>query len=79
MPRYFLHVSDGTKTILDFEGDELADDEAARELALATLSDIQRLPHSYDPAAWKKRILEVVDESGRAVLSLSFFGAPAIA
>jgi hypothetical protein len=79
MPRYFLHVSDGTKTILDPEGDELADDAAARELALATLSDVRRLPQSYDPAAWKRRLLACVDETGREVLTLPFFGAPALA
>lgn len=35
MPRFFLHIDDGTQRIEDEEGSELPDLEAAREEALA--------------------------------------------
>ncbi len=42
MPRYFIDSSDGDDTDIDKEGLELADDAAARKLALDALPDMAR-------------------------------------
>lgn len=42
MPRYFIDTSDGDLTIVDREGLELPNDNAAREAALGTLPDMAR-------------------------------------
>jgi hypothetical protein len=42
MPRYFIDTSDGDLTVVDREGLELLNDNAAREAALGTLPDMAR-------------------------------------
>lgn len=42
MPRYFIDTSDGNLNVIDREGLELPNDEAAREAALGTLPDMAR-------------------------------------
>lgn len=42
MPRYFIDSSDGDYTDIDKEGIELADDVAARRVALDALPDMAR-------------------------------------
>ncbi len=42
MPRYFIDTSDGDLTVVDREGLELPNDNAAREAALGTLPDMAR-------------------------------------
>ena len=40
MPRYYLHICNGSGFVEDEEGQELADDEAARAQAIASARDI---------------------------------------
>ena len=40
MPLYYLHISDGAGFVEDEEGQQLADDEAARAQAIAAARDI---------------------------------------
>jgi len=40
VPRYYLHICNGSGFVEDEEGQELADDEAARAQAIASARDI---------------------------------------
>lgn len=70
--RYFFHVRDG-QDFPDEEGTELSDDEAAKSEAIAAsaemMGDIGR--RFWEGGAWE---MQVVDETGREVLTLHFQG-----
>lgn len=70
--RYFFHVRDG-QDIPDFEGTELADDEAAKAEAIAASSEMMADlgPKFWNHGGWE---MQVVDEGGREVLTLQFRG-----
>jgi hypothetical protein len=68
MPRYFFNIRDGYDVDEDDEGIELPDIEAARAEALATVEELR------DELADAANIeLEIVDESGRRLLTVPFF------
>ena len=60
MPRFFLHIDDGTQRIEDEEGSELPDLEAAREEALGSARQL-----------WAAAILKQQDIGSRRFLIAS--------
>lgn len=67
MPHYFLNVTDGGRTFPDYEGQELKDDEAAREEALATLGNIahEKLPDGDH----RMFVVDVMDADRKQILT----------
>ncbi|HEV7255253.1 MAG TPA: hypothetical protein VGN97_19370 [Mesorhizobium sp.] len=70
MPRFFFHVMDG-RALIDHEGTEVPDAQAARAEALRTAGEILR---SEGTSHWAgdKWQMTVADEKGNTVFSLSF-------
>ncbi|HWM60556.1 MAG TPA: hypothetical protein VNN98_00320 [Rhizomicrobium sp.] len=68
MPRYYLHVREGSTLTRDLEGQELPDAEAARREAIAALREIlgEKLLHG---GALSGRSIEIADgaEHGHVV------------
>jgi len=64
MPRFFLHIDDGTQRIEDEEGSELPDLEAAREEALGSARQL-----------WAAAILRQQDIGSRRFLIVSGDGS----
>lgn len=66
MPRFFFHVRDGAGLSRDLEGQELADEAAARREAVNSNREMlgERLLHG---GALDHRRIEIADESGRIV------------
>ncbi len=68
MPRYFFNIRDGYDVDEDDEGIELPDFESARAEAFATVEELR------DELADAANIeLEIVDETGRRLLTVPFF------
>ena len=73
--RVFFHIRIQDVLIHDREGDEVADIDAARELALETLRDMHRLPHVYgEPGRWNERHFVLTDENETTLLEIPFAG-----
>jgi hypothetical protein len=70
MPRYFFHIYNH-EIVMDEEGRELADLEAARELALDTARDLVCESVHLGHLNLDHRI-EVVDEAGETRIVLTF-------
>lgn len=69
MPRYFFHVINGT-VLLDHEGIELPDLQAARAMAIRTSGELlYGLGEHWEGTEWH---LEVADEAGQVLLALHF-------
>ena len=71
MPVYFIHFSNADQLYEDLEGVDLPDDAAAHQYAVLDaryLMDEGITPHCEWPV-WR---VEVVNEAGRQLLSLSF-------
>jgi hypothetical protein len=70
MPRYFFHVIDGT-FIVDRDGAQLADLQAARVMAIQTAGEIIQDAgrEFWDGSEWQ---MHVTDEDQKTVLKLSF-------
>ncbi len=73
MPRFFFHLS-GERARRDEEGFEFPDTHAAWSEAVRTCGEMIRDQYrTLEPArAW---VMEVIDEDGRRVFSLSFGGS----
>src|SRR4051812_22806149 len=71
MPRYFFHLARGSSFVLDEEGDELANDEAAKEHADLVAGEMLEERHKY---AWRvdRSVLLVTDDAGRHVATVAF-------
>lgn len=71
MPRFFFHLATPGELMIDNEGIELADLEAAKELALASAQDIaeETAAEGYDIS---KYIFKVTDDQGRQVMQCAF-------
>jgi hypothetical protein len=68
MPRYFFNIRDGYDLDEDEEGIELPDIDAARAEAQATVEELR------DQLTDAVNIeLEIVDESGRRLMTVPFF------
>jgi hypothetical protein len=73
MPRYFFNVRKSGVLILDHEGDDLPDAEAARRLGLEIIRDMLRLPHVYgEMREWQNNEFVITDKTGATVLILPF-------
>ena len=71
MPRFFMHLRDGTDEMLDAEGVELPDLEAARSKVLAAARDVLAGDVRQGLIDLRYRI-DAEDEAGRLVYSLPF-------
>ena len=75
MPRYFFNLRYGResgKLAVDPEGDELADDEAARQHALQIARDLVAGPRSFAVRDWFVCSFEIEDEKAQHVLAVPF-------
>lgn len=75
MPRYFFNMRYGPglgKRTVDPEGDELADDETARQHALQIVRDLVAGPPSFAVRDWFGCSFEVEDQNSRHVLTVPF-------
>ncbi|MCJ2009097.1 hypothetical protein MKK70_15245 [Methylobacterium sp. E-041] len=75
MPRYYLNLRYGQrldKLAVDPEGDELADDEAARQLALQAARDLVAGSRSFAVRDWFVCSFEIEDEKARHVMTVPF-------
>jgi hypothetical protein len=70
--RYFMNVRYRGRLIPDHEGDELANEEAVREHALANAHDLVFCTRMDTIRDWFDCSFEVTDESGRTVLVMPF-------
>ena len=72
MPRYFFHVRDSLG-LMDEEGLELADLQAAQAEAIRTSGQIiHDMADVYDGEEWR---MEVTDATGATVITLRFMAA----
>lgn len=71
MPRFFMHLRDGTDEVLDPEGVELPDLDAARSKALTAARDVLAGDVRHGLIDLRYRI-DAEDEAGRLVYSLPF-------
>jgi hypothetical protein len=71
MPRYYFHTMDG-QVIIDDEGTELPDADAARLEALKTAGSILASGEANGMLAETPWNMSVVDESSRTVFTLAF-------
>lgn len=71
MARYFFHLRDGDKLLPDdTEGEELPDLEAVRVYAIESARDLLSEAAFSGKAASLHQQIEVVDASGRTVLTM---------
>jgi hypothetical protein len=70
--RYFMNVRYRGRLIPDYEGDELANEEAVRDHALATAHDLVFRTRMDTIRSWFDCSFEITDESGRLVLVMPF-------
>jgi len=71
MPRYFLHLRDGTEELLDPEGSELDSLEALRKSVLVTVRDLMAGDMRQGVLDLRFRI-DAEDEDGVIVYTLPF-------
>ena len=75
MPRYFFNLRYGQgpdKLVVDPEGDELVDDEAAHQHALQEARGLIAGPRSFAVRDWFACSFEIEDENARHVLRVPF-------
>jgi len=70
--RYFMNVRYRGRLIPDYEGDELANEEAVHGHALATARDLVYTTRMDTIRSWFDCSFEVTDESGTTVLVMPF-------
>jgi len=74
MPRYYFHVRDHTRAIIDEEGIELPDLEAAREEAVAAARELMS-QSILKGESCDGRVFDIADVQGCVVLSVPFSDA----
>jgi hypothetical protein len=74
MPRYFLNLLEDGKLYEDPDGDEWADDQAARDQALLNARAILK-DRPISVSGWLRLVYEIRDESGRLVDRVPFAAA----
>jgi hypothetical protein len=73
MPRFHLNIRKNGVLIEDPDGDEVENLEAARQIALDTLSDMRRLPHVYgELGAVGTKEFVITDEAGIILTTIPF-------
>ena len=70
--RYYTHLRYRQKFFRDEEGDELENDDAARDHAIATAKDMILRTRTNIIRDWFECTFEVVNEAGRVVFILPF-------
>ena len=70
MARYFFHLRDGDRLLLDDEGEELPDLVAARSYAIESARQLLSQAVLSATAFSLHQQIEVVDEAGRTVLTM---------
>ena len=71
MPRYFLHIRDGSQLLPDDEGSELHDLDAAKTEALAAAADILAARIKAGRSLGYS-IFEIAEATGAVVMSVPF-------
>lgn len=74
MPRFFMHICNGTGFIEDVEGVDLPDALAARQRALAAARDVM-VGDIRDGTLDLSSFIEVEDEAHKLVFTLTFADA----
>jgi len=74
MSRYYFHIRHGSELIIDDEGQDFPDDEAARAEAAESVHEILAEAIRSQSADMPEAIV-VADEDGREVASVSFADA----
>jgi hypothetical protein len=71
MPRFFFHLRDGNRRLLDEEGRDLPDAETARKVAVMSARSIicDEVLLGILPL---NEVIEVEDEAGRGILDVPF-------
>jgi hypothetical protein len=72
MPRFYLHIRKGDALAEDPEGDEFASMEAARDEAIAAAREIMSEQMQRGELPEPNSCLEIADQDGRLVLTVSF-------
>jgi hypothetical protein len=72
MPRYFLHLRDGTDQLLDEEGIEYIDMEALRRAVMSSARDLICGEITSDGLLDLRFWIDAEDESGKIVYTLPF-------
>ncbi len=70
MSRYFFNFRLGNQTLIDDQGRELLDLEAAHEEALATARDLMKPAGARNQNRWIGCSIQVLDEQGEPVLQI---------
>jgi hypothetical protein len=71
MPRYFFHLRDAQKALMDCEGSVLPDAAAARQQAILSVRDFLRPAIGQVDPDWVGWWLDVRDERGRRILDIA--------
>jgi hypothetical protein len=77
MPRYFLHLRDGTDELLDEEGHEFADHDDLHRGVMVTARDLMKTDVERGLIDLRYRI-DAEDEQGNVIYSLPFKHAVSI-
>jgi hypothetical protein len=72
MPRYFLHVNQGTDVAKDLEGEEFDDLAAARQEAAGAARDLMASDLRSGQPLGLNRSIVITDESGDTIAEVSF-------
>jgi hypothetical protein len=75
MPRFFFHLRNAHKSLLDCDGMVLADAQAAQEEAVLAVQDFFQPATGRVSPEWEHWSVDVRDERGRCVFSASFADA----
>jgi hypothetical protein len=70
MTRYFFHVRDGDRLLLDDEGEELPDLVAARSYAIESARQLLSQAVLNGTAGSVRQLIQVLDEGGQTVLAI---------
>ena len=72
MPRYFLHLRDGTDEVLDEDGREIADAESLRNIVLAEARHILGSDLEKDGVIDLRYRIDAEEQDGKIAYSLPF-------
>jgi hypothetical protein len=72
MPRYYFHIHDGNGLDRDDAGTDLVNFHDARTEAMSLARDLCYLWNDLPPGALENMAIEVADDTGQTVFTLSF-------
>jgi len=76
MPRYFFHLRNAEKSLVDCQGTILVGADAARREAKQAVQDFCQISTGRVAAEWASWSVDVCDERGRSLFRLAFADAP---